>query len=113
MMGEQVNVVVDHLCEKFGTQTEQLLSEIARLNIAELGFGVIVSVLIAVVCIAVIIYVFRKSKADEYYDGEGLTIFAFCILVLALVIACISGAYLVGWIAAPKARAILEIMKML
>ena len=66
MMGEQVNVVVDHLCEKFGTQTEQLLSEIARLNIAELGFGVIVSVLIAVVCIAVIIYVFRKSKAEKF-----------------------------------------------
>lgn len=112
-MGEQVNSVIDHLCEKFGTQAEQLLTEIARIRIAEHVFGVIVSVLIAVVCIAVIIYVVRKSKADESYDCEGPMIFAIVVLATAVMVACITGGYLVGWIASPRARAILEIMKML
>ena len=98
-MGEQVNSVIDHLCEKFGTQTEQLLTEIARTRIAELRFGVIVSVVIAVVCIAVIIYVVRKSKVDEYYDGDGAMIFAIVVLAAAVMAACVMGANLVGWIA--------------
>lgn len=112
-MGEQVNSVIDHLCEKFGTQTEQLLTEIARIRIAELGFGVAVSLLIAVVCIAVIIYVVRKRKADESYDGEGAMIFAIVVLAAAVMAACVTGAYLVGWIASPRARAIIEIMSIL
>lgn len=112
-MGEQVNSVIDHLCEKFGTQTEQLLTEIVRIRIAELGFGVTISVVIAVVCIAVIIYVVRKRKTDESYDGEGAMIFAIVVLAAAVMAACITGTYLVGWIASPRARAIIEIMSIL
>lgn len=113
MMGEQVNVVIDHLCEKFGTQTEQLLTEIAKLKIAEFGFGVIVSVLIVIVCIGAIIYIVRKNKVDEYCYGDEIMLIAFLGLVIALIAALAGGGCLIGWMAAPRAKAILYIMEML
>ena len=49
-MAEEVNVIINNLCTKFGTTIQNLVPEMARLNIAE-GITTIIICVIVFICL--------------------------------------------------------------
>ena len=107
-MGNEINQVIDNLCEKLGTTAAQLAPEFARMEIAR---GVI-SIAVGILILVVAIYFLRRNiklyfKAQEDRDNDfpyvfGAIVFGIAVFIsiIALIIDLNS---LIGWIASPQA----------
>ena len=107
-MGNEINQVIDNLCEKLGTTATQLAPEFARMEITRGIISVVVGILILVVAI----YFLRRNiklyfKAQEDRDNDfpyalGTIVFGIIVLICTLGI-LIDLNSLIGWIASPQA----------
>lgn len=114
-MSDEINAVIDKLCEKLGTSAQFLIPELARLRIVSSAVSVVIGLFIT----AVGIYFLPKAwQYDHREDKDGfedsfwvlvpgtITLFGFVTLVTEIYV-------LAGWIASPTASAVLEIVNML
>lgn len=104
MIGEQVNVVIENLCQKFGATQEVLVPEMAKFCIARAWVNAVFCGIVLIFCIVMTIVCIRKSKEDCDWIG-GIAIFgAVAVLFLFGLWWNISEA--IQWQAAPTAKAI-------
>ena len=114
-MSEEINAVIEKLCEKLGTSAQFLIPELAKLRIVSSAVMVVIGLFITVVGVYFLPkawrYDHREDKDDFDYSfwvvAPGvITFFGFLFLT--------TGIYdLAGWIASPTAKAVLEIVNML
>lgn len=111
-MGEEVNIIIDNLCNKFGTTIQALVPEMAKMYIAK----DIVSIAICVIFLVIIYKI--MTKVWEYIKEQdcGLEpIILIPCLPLGIVVSlfCVHITDFVGWIASPMAKTIETIVMMI
>lgn len=110
MIGEQVNEVIDNLCQKIGSTQEMLVPEMAKFCIARAWVNAAFCGIILIFCIVMTIVCIRKSKEDCDWIG-GIAIFgAVAVLFLFGLWWNISEA--IQWQAAPTAKAVEYILNL-
>ena len=109
-MGNEINVVIDNLCNKLGTTVENLIPELARYHIAMQ----IVGIVICVVAIFVGVGLYHKGmKADDFYADDWLVAGGIFLGAVAAFTAIILVVLLTGWIASPTAAGISKLIHLL
>lgn len=107
-MGNEVNEVINNICDKLGYAVSEITPEMAKYMIAKDTFAVIASVLILIISILIVIKTRRKveQEGDPWADDTFETIIT-AILGIASIVSVLTlltyGADLIGWIASPKA----------
>ena len=110
MIGEQVNEVVDNLCQKIGSTQQMLVPEMARLCIARSWVDAVFCGVLFLLCsIGIVVSIKNLEKDSDWVAGIVLfSIFAF--VFLCLLWASVSNA--VQWQAAPTAKAVEYILEL-
>lgn len=101
-MGNEINEVINVLCEKLGTTGQYLIPELMRMNIVEDIFWGIVSLII------VIVSIYFLPKAWKY-DKEEYTFWVIVPIISITVFGVIFIVMLndmIGWIVSPTAKTI-------
>lgn len=113
-MNEEVNAIINNLCDKLGTTAERLIPEIARLRTVESA----VMLIIGLATLAVGLYFLPKAwkydhrKSRDYLDESIWVLIPSAIVFGGFIWTVICIHALVGWLASPKAKAVLEIIRM-
>ena len=105
-MSEEINAVIDNLCEKLGTTAQCLIPEMAKMGIAEAIVGIIFSVII----LAVLIRLFPKTLKRDDKECSSWSIVLAVVMVADVIILWCSVYDLAGWITSPTAKAVKEII---
>jgi len=109
-MSEDVNNIINNLCDKLGYAASEITPEMAKYMIAKNVFSIIVCVAIIAVCAVIIAKLlkryFKEAEENPYYDSPFEILFSFVcgVAIFAVfLILVFDGTDLVGWIASPKA----------
>lgn len=110
MIGEQVNEVIDNLCQKIGSTQQMLVPEMARLCIARSWVDAVFCGVLFLFCFIGLVVSIKSYKKD--YDWLiGIILFSIvAILFFCLLWASISNA--IQWQAAPTAKAVEYILEL-
>lgn len=114
-MSEEVNEVIEKLCEKLGTSAQFLISEFARLKIVNSAVMMLIGLCITVVGI----YFLPKAWRYDHREDKDILEDSFWIaapgtMTFAGFVFLIEGIYnIAGWIASPTANTVLENVNML
>lgn len=117
MIGEQVNEVVDNLCQKIGSTQQMLVPEMARLIIARSCVNAAFCAIMCLVCILLIVKWIRVMKSEgcgweEREAGTMLSIFIGVALLVFFIILWVEVSQAVQWQAAPTAKAVEYILNL-
>ena len=111
-MSEEINKVIDKLCEKLGTSAQFLIPELAKLRIVNSAVTVLIGLFITIVGVYFLPKAWQYDHREDWSDTfwvvvpGSITFVGFVLLT--------TGIYdLAGWIASPTASAVLEIVSML
>ena len=117
-MGNEVNEVINNICNKLGYAASEITPEMARYMIAKDTFTVIASVVILIISILVVIKtrekVHLKQEKDPWADDTFETIITIILGIasIASVLTLLTvGADLIGWIASPKASMVQYVLE--
>ena len=118
MIGEQVNEVIDNLCQKIGSTQEMLVPEMARLIIARSCVNVAFCALMCIVCILIIVKWARAMKNEKCGWEEQETWSMFAIFSGIALFICFGFLWFnvseaVQWQAAPTAKAVEYILELI
>lgn len=114
-MSEEVNAIIDNLCEKLGTSAKFLIPELARLRITESAICLFLALIVLAVGLITLPKAWRydhREDKDKYDDSFFVSIPAFLIFAGTIEVTAHSVS-LAGWITSPTAKAVLEIVSML
>lgn len=109
-MGNEVNEVINNICDKLGYAASEITPEMARYMIAVDTFDIIASALLCIVSTIVIFKMIKSAQgaksedrwADTTFQAIVGAIFSFFLLI-GVAMLFVSGANLIGWISSPKA----------
>lgn len=111
-MGNEVNNIINNLCEKLGTTVTNLTPEMARMNIAEDMVAIVITALFA---IGIAIFWRWANSGKHDFDEDWLAVVMFILLLICAVgVALCAFDFipdLVKWAVAPKARMAEYILK--
>ena len=113
-MSEEINIIVNNLCDKLGTSVKLLIPELTRLRIVE---SVTLLVIFLIFLIVGLYFLPRVWKYDHrerniYQDDSMWFLFPSSIIIIGIFGTISSLFSLVGWLTSPTAKAVLEIMRM-
>lgn len=114
MNSEEINAVIDNLCEKLGTTASKLLPEIAKMKTAECIVTTVIITCITVLTTFCVAYSFRKNVAEQW-DSEawaGMFIVSCIVELFVVVIFGWTITDLAGWLASPTAKALFAVIDM-
>lgn len=110
MIGEEVNAVIDNLCQKFGATQELLVPEMARLCIARAWVNAAFCVVLVVFSvILMIISIIKINDIELLATAIGACAI---ILIASLVGLWCNVSTAIQWQAAPTAKAIEYVLQM-
>ena len=110
MIGEQVNEVIDNLCQKIGSTQQMLVPEMARLCIARSWVDAVFCGVLFLLCSIGLIVSIKSYKEDDNWV-IGIVVFSIVAFVfLFLLWASVSNA--IQWQAAPTAKAVEYILNL-
>lgn len=117
MIGEQVNVVIENLCQKFGATQEVLVPEMARLIIARSCVNAAFCAIMCLVCILLIVKWIRVMKSDkcswdEQQTWSLISPFSGIALFICFGFLWFNVSEAVQWQAAPTAKAVEYILNL-
>ena len=111
-MTEEINIIINNLCTKFGTTIQNLVPEMARLNIAEGVTTVIICVIIFICLYKISVKIWNYCKTDDSdYAFFFIPIFITGVISFVFFVSSIISS--IGWIASPMAKTIKEIISMI
>ena len=111
MIGEQVNEVIDNLCQKIGSTQEMLVPEMARLCIARSWVDAAFCGVLFLLCSIGLIVSIKSYKEDDNWV-IGIVLFSIvAVTFFALLWASVSNA--IQWQAAPTAKAVEYIIELI
>ena len=109
-MSNEVNEVINNICDKLGYAVSEITPEMAKYMIAQNGlwlfWGIVGIVVGALVIVCATKHYKKACKDNPYYDSAFEFIIVFvtaCVMIFACVDVCVSSVDLIGWIASPKA----------
>lgn len=109
-MSNEVNEVINNICDKLGYAASEITPEMARYMIVRGIYGVIVCIVLMIIAVIVGTIAYKSYKNLSPYDQEWnctLQFFSmFCsavMLTVLILVLVFEGVDLVGWIASPKA----------
>ena len=109
-MSEEVNNIINNLCDKLGYAASEITPEMAKYMIAKDGATLLLSIIGIVLGILAVVWADKHYKRavedDPYYDSAieiVVTIVMIAVTIFALIAVCTVSVDLVGWIASPKA----------
>lgn len=118
-MGEQVNAVIDNICEKLGYAASEITPEMARCMIAKDVATITASAVVVIVCIILFVALRKSYKVaidkDPYEGGVPQFIGMATVVIVSfvfLVIAYGTVIELTGWLTSPKASMFQYVLKM-
>lgn len=111
-MGNEINEVINNICDRLGILATELIPEMANMHIAE---DIIAIVITLVALVAVIILTVLYSRKNKVNDELEIAICAGWMLVVIGLALCafLFVPDLAKWIVSPKACAVDYIMRML
>lgn len=119
-MGNEVNEVINNICNKLGYAATEITPEMAKYMIARDAFICIMATLICAINVLVAVKMIKKIQKDKVeYQCPDNTLECFvcgaCVflVILAGIILLDAGENLVGWIASPKASMVEYISKLI
>lgn len=119
-MGNEVNEVINNICNKLGYAATEITPEMAKYMIAKDTFAVIASVVILIISILIIIKTRKKVQLKQENDpwaDDGFETIITVILGIASIASVLTlltyGADLIGWIASPKASMVEYISRLI
>ncbi len=117
-MGNEVNEIINNLCNKLGVAVSELIPALARYQIAHKATLCITFIILLYIGIRVVIPA-AYNKLDNR-DGSPwqddipiISLFIVIVLVIIGIVLIITIPDLVGWIASPTGAAFKEITKVL
>lgn len=113
-MSEEINAIINNMCDRLGTSAKLLIPELARLRIVESA------VMLASFLVILIVGLYFLPKAWKYDHREdkkscddSVWFLLPCVITFVGFIGTMVYVFeLAGWIASPTAKAILEIVRM-
>lgn len=112
MSSEEINAVINNLCDKLGTTASQLLPEIAKMKTAECMMSILSSFTIVLISTFLMYKSFKKSKENDWEGVWCLILIVSAIGVLFFGVSLIDGSvHLAGWIASPTAKALFYVIE--
>ena len=112
-MGNEINIIIDNLCQKLGTSATFLIPELAKKEIVENIIIIIITALFSKCMIEIIARITKWAKEEDDCDLYIFNIFPGVALVIAFSTFAFSAVDLAGWIASPTAKAIEQIASMI
>lgn len=115
-MAEEINIIIDNLCAKFGTTLQNLVPEMARMNIAEDIVIIIICAIVSIVMYKIFKKGWKSYKDEDYYDKEGYALMMICAIIVGVIFIIIlsySIVNLTGWIASPTAKTVQTVISMI
>ena len=114
-MSEEVNAIIDNLCEKLGTSAKLLIPELARLRIVESAICLFLALIVVAVGLITLPKAWRYDHREdtESWEDSAWTILPALLIFAGAVSVMAESVSLAGWIASPTAKAVLEIVSML
>ena len=119
-MGNEINEVINNICNKLGYAATEITPEMAKYMIARDTFICIMATLICAIGVLVAVKMIKKIQKDKAEDPwsnnilEGFVCGACGLLVIVAGTTLIdTGADLVGWIASPKASMVEYISRLI
>lgn len=116
-MSEEVNAIINNLCDKLGTSAKLLIPELARLRIVE--SAVLLAIFLVILIVGLYFlpkawkYDHREEDGYQYSCDDSVWFLAPCVITFVGFIGTMVHVFeLAGWIASPTAKAILEIVRM-
>ena len=104
-MGEEVNKVIDNICDKLGILASELIPEMGRMKAAELGSMCGIAVLILLVAVTMLVIGMKKNNKEGYSEtGDVLIILGELLIVATLIALIIFIPEFIGWLVSPKAK---------
>lgn len=113
-MSKEVNEIINNLCDKLGTSAKFLIPEMAKLNIAQGVFMVILTAIMLALCAVMTVKAWKYDHSDgrDFIDDSCFTLIPAVIGTIMFVVFSISLYDLIGWLSSPTAMSIKEIMRM-
>ena len=112
-MGNEINMIIDNLCQKLGTSATFLIPELAKKEIAENIIIIIITALFSKCMIEIIARITKWAKEEDDCDLCVFNILPGAALAIDFSIFAASAIDLAGWIASPTAKAIEQIASMI
>lgn len=116
-MSEEVNAIINNLCDKLGTSAKLLIPELARLRIVE--SAVLLAIFLVILIVGLYFlpkawkYDHRKEDGYQYSCDDSVWFLLPCVITFVGFIGTMVHVFeLAGWLASPTAKAILEIIRM-
>lgn len=115
MTSEEINAVINNLCEKLGTTASQLLPEIAKMKTAECAVTTVIITCITILTTIFVVHSFRKNVAEKWDSDAWEALFAIaCVVELFVVVTFgFTVTDLAGWITSPTAKALFYVIEKL
>ena len=112
----EINIVIDNLCEKLGTTVEYLIPEITKVNTVSAIYGIVIFGIFTVISVLIFRYSWKKYHAEDCYDDLGpilgmATAVMTGVITISLMLSNVGE--LIKWISSPTAMAISKLMGML
>ena len=104
-MGEEINIIIDNLCNKFGTTIQTLVPEIAKMRIAEDIVSIVICIILLIILYKIIkkVWEYIKKTDDDMIPAILIPFLPFGII---FTIFCVIVIDLVGWGVSPMAKTI-------
>lgn len=112
-MGNEINMIIDNLCQKLGTSATFLIPELAKKEIAENIIIIIITALFGKCMIEIVARITKWAKEEDDCDLCIFNIFPGVALLIDFSTFAFSAVDLAGWIASPTAKAIEQIASMI
>lgn len=113
-MSKEVNEIINNLCEKLGTSAKFLIPEMAKLNIAQGVFMIILTAIMLAICgvMTVKAWKYDHREGEVFLEDSCFTLIPVGIGTITFVIFSARLYNLIGWLSSPTAMAIKEIARM-
>ena len=113
-MSEEINAIINNLCDKLGTSAKLLIPELARLRVIE---SVTLLVIFFIILVIGLYFLPKAWKYDHrerniYQDDSMWFLFPSSVIIIGIFGVTSSIFSLVGWLTSPTIKAILEIIRM-
>jgi len=113
-MSEEVNAIIDNLCDRLGTSAKFLIPELAKLNIATNITVIIICLIVGGILFKVIPTVWKYDQKNRGNWNETFWIVFPGVVGLITAVAFVNSVYeLIGWLVSPTAKAVMIILSML
>lgn len=114
-MSQEINAIIDSLCQKLGTSATYLIPELAKKEIAETAVGLVFAVLAGMILVYLMKRMAKRMEEEQIDMEDGFFFFIFpgFALLIDFVVIMVFAGNLAGWIASPTAKAIEKIAEMI